>query len=74
MVQTVWNHLPDHYPGVDSDGFVVLPNHVHGIIILAGEPVGSTPRRRSPVPRVSGGPPEDGCPLKQAQGTAPTGS
>lgn len=34
MVQTVWKELPEHYPGVDIDEFIVMPNHVHGIIII----------------------------------------
>jgi len=53
MVQTVWDELPDHYPGVDIDAFVVMPNHIHGIILLT---VGATPRgcplpRDHPIPR-----------------------
>jgi len=43
MVQSVWNEIPDHHPGVDVDAFVVMPNHVHGIIILTGEPVAARP-------------------------------
>ena len=39
-VQTAWDQLPDHYPGVDLDAFVVMPNHIHGIIVLT---VGATP-------------------------------
>ncbi|HPN32919.1 MAG TPA: hypothetical protein PK843_00255 [bacterium] len=42
MVQSVWDELPLFYPGVDIDEFVVLPNHVHGIVIL----VGAAPRGR----------------------------
>jgi putative transposase len=39
MVQTVWDELPLHYPGVAVDAFVLMPNHVHGIIVLqAGTP------------------------------------
>ena len=34
VVQTVWDELPDHYPGVECDAFIVMPNHVHGIIVL----------------------------------------
>ena len=34
MIQSVWNELPQHYTGVEVDEFVVMPNHVHGIIIL----------------------------------------
>jgi REP element-mobilizing transposase RayT len=32
IVQTAWHDLPDHYPHVRLDAFVVMPNHVHGII------------------------------------------
>ncbi len=34
MVHSVWDELPLHYSHVDLDAFVVMPNHVHGIIIL----------------------------------------
>jgi hypothetical protein len=44
MVQSVWDALPGQYPGVDVDTFVLMPNHVHGIIVLAGDHVGATPR------------------------------
>jgi REP element-mobilizing transposase RayT len=44
MVQSVWDELPAHYPGVDIDAFVVMPNHIHGIILLTGNNVGATPR------------------------------
>jgi REP element-mobilizing transposase RayT len=36
MVETVWRELPQQYPGVEVDTFVVMPNHVHGIIMLVG--------------------------------------
>ena len=34
MVQTVWDELPAHYANVDIDLFQIMPNHIHGIIIL----------------------------------------
>lgn len=37
MIQSVWDELPQHYPGVDVDAFVVMPNHVHGIILLTAD-------------------------------------
>lgn len=37
MVQTVWDELPNHYPGVEADAFVVMPNHVHGIIMVGAQ-------------------------------------
>jgi REP element-mobilizing transposase RayT len=36
MVLSVWAELPRHYEGVDIDGFVAMPNHIHGIIVLVG--------------------------------------
>lgn len=35
MVRGVWEAMPSHYPGVDVDAFVVMPDHIHGIVVLA---------------------------------------
>lgn len=64
MVLEVWNQMPEHYPGVGTDAFVGMPNHIHGIIVLGN--VGAAPRGR-PDPRGRAG--VGG----QAQGPAPTG-
>ena len=29
-----WNEISIHFPGVKSDKFVVMPNHIHGIIMI----------------------------------------
>ena len=34
MVQTIWEEIPFHYPNIELDAFVIMPNHIHGIIIL----------------------------------------
>jgi hypothetical protein len=34
IVRDCWLGLPGHYPYVSLDAFVVMPNHVHGIIVL----------------------------------------
>ena len=34
VVENVWNELPEHYQHVELDAFVIMPNHVHGIIVL----------------------------------------
>ncbi|WP_299645127.1 transposase [uncultured Chloroflexus sp.] len=36
MVWDEWDALPDRFPGLELDAFVVMPNHVHGIIVLTG--------------------------------------
>ncbi|MDO8136598.1 MAG: transposase [Candidatus Brocadiales bacterium] len=56
MVQKTWVELPTHYVGVDIDEFAIMPNHLHGIIILT---VGAGPRA---CPEEKG----------QPQGVAPT--
>ncbi len=34
IVQKAWQDLPNHYPHVRLDEFIIMPNHVHGIIVL----------------------------------------
>jgi len=44
MVDTVWGNLGRYYPGVSVDAYVVMPNHVHGIIVLSGMETGNGER------------------------------
>jgi putative transposase len=41
-VERCWNNIPIHFPNVVLDESVVMPNHVHGIIVIGGSvnPVG----------------------------------
>ncbi|MBC7412712.1 MAG: transposase [Bacteroidia bacterium] len=32
-----WNEIPNHFPMVTLANFIVMPNHVHGIIIINNE-------------------------------------
>ena len=34
IVESVWNDLPDYFSQITLDQFIVMPNHVHGIIII----------------------------------------
>ena len=34
MVLAEWNMLPERFPHVVLDAFVVMPNHVHGIVVI----------------------------------------
>jgi putative transposase len=36
MVHGVWDDVPNYYAGVELDAFVVMPNHVHGIVVVVG--------------------------------------
>lgn len=31
---TVWRAIPTHFPHVRLDAFVVMPNHVHGVVVI----------------------------------------
>lgn len=45
MVSKVWAEIPERYPGVGVDEFVVMPDHVHGIVLIGqgGQPQGVAP-------------------------------
>ena len=32
-----WNEIPDHFPNVQLDAHVLMPNHLHGILIIREE-------------------------------------
>ena len=61
LANSVWLELPRYYPHVRLDAWVVMPNHVHGILILepsddvvgAGfKPAPTGTRRRHGIPEV----------------------
>ena len=37
IVQKWWNEIPIHFPNVELGAFVIMPNHVHGIIFIIEE-------------------------------------
>jgi putative transposase len=68
MIQAVWDEMSGRYPGIETDAFVIMPNHIHGIIVLveSGPIVGAGPRAcpdHGQTPKRIG----------QPQGVAPTG-
>ena len=69
MVETVWRELPQHYPGMQLDAFVVMPNHVHGIIVLVAAGPSACPDGSAQRREVIGQP--QGA-MGQPQGVAPT--
>ncbi|MFZ0612076.1 MAG: hypothetical protein WAM73_07560 [Desulfobacterales bacterium] len=30
-----WHVIPDHFPYAELDAFVVMPSHIHGIVVIA---------------------------------------
>jgi putative transposase len=35
LAATVWNSMVERFPDIELDMFVVMPNHLHGIIVLS---------------------------------------
>jgi putative transposase len=52
-----WRAIPDHFRNVELGAYIVMPNHVHGIIVIneTGMATNSSPfvgaRHASPLPR-----------------------
>ena len=34
LANKYWSEIPEHFPFVELDEFVIMPNHVHGIIVI----------------------------------------
>jgi REP element-mobilizing transposase RayT len=49
MIQRWWDKLPEKFPGVETDAFVIMPNHAHGIIVV------EVNTRVDPIPRDDSG-------------------
>ena len=55
-VQKFWLSIPIHFPFVELGNFVVMPNHMHGILVIENRPVESLnpkvyDRRNSVIPK-----------------------
>ncbi|MGH7412368.1 MAG: hypothetical protein ACREJ6_15080, partial [Candidatus Methylomirabilis sp.] len=45
VVQTGWGGFSDRFPTIESDAFIVMPNHVHGILVVGAAL--APPKRRN---------------------------
>jgi REP element-mobilizing transposase RayT len=72
FVEQCWKILPRDFPHVELDVFVVMPNHLHGIILLVG---GHTAGRGEAFARMHRQQPHiipaNASPLRSAHGTQP---
>jgi len=47
IIKRHWEEITKHFENVGLDEFIIMPNHIHGIIVLT-EPVGAI--HESPLP------------------------
>ena len=41
MAKKCWQEIPAHFPDAKLDEFIIMPNHIHGIIIIENKTVGN---------------------------------
>jgi REP-associated tyrosine transposase len=60
IVNDVWNDLPNHYPNRELDEYIIMPNHVHGIIRLINSREGfiTLPNKNEKTKKMNHGLPE----------------
>ena len=49
IVEECWRAIPEHFPNADIDLSIVMPNHLHGIIMLHEDSRGTTCRAPTPT-------------------------
>lgn len=74
MVYAVWHDLDERYANLHTDEFVIMPDHIHGIIHVGAAPCGRPGRcDGNPMGQPRGLlVPDDGQRPGQPQGVAPT--
>jgi REP element-mobilizing transposase RayT len=48
LIRSCWLAIPDHFPHAALDHFVIMPNHLHGIIVLTTESE-PAPHKKAPA-------------------------
>lgn len=51
IVMDCWNALPTHFPYAECDSFVIMPNHVHGIVLINKKQEGAVSPRSPQAPK-----------------------
>jgi putative transposase len=71
VAQRCWEGIPNHFPSVELDAFVIMPNHVHGIIVITESGRGEASVLGDTLSRRTGA--TDASPLREGRpnGTQP---
>ncbi len=57
IVTACWEEIPNHFMGTELDAFVVMPNHIHGVVVIANgekQPASARATHASPLQRPCG--------------------
>jgi putative transposase len=47
IVKACWIEIPQHFPNVKVEAYVVMPNHVHGILTIHSKPLDANPQDKT---------------------------
>ena len=56
LAHTCWLEIPNHFPRFQLDAFVIMPDHVHGLLVIVDNTPVKTQQRRVPTPERLGQP------------------
>ncbi|MBK8581119.1 MAG: hypothetical protein IPL86_04550 [Flavobacteriales bacterium] len=65
VVQRCWDAIPEHMPMAVLDEFIVMPNHVHGILVITDRQAVSPPVGAGNFPPLPGVKPEPADPTPE---------
>ena len=51
LADNCWQELPKHFPNIKLGSFMVMPNHVHGIVVINSLPHDIQVQKRRPSPQ-----------------------
>lgn len=57
VVKDCWEEIPKHFPNMELDQYVIMPNHIHGLIVIERQLPGrkrSSPDRNNVAPQSLG--------------------
>jgi REP element-mobilizing transposase RayT len=60
LAATLWSDMSVRFPEIDLDAFVIMPNHLHGVVVLSDGAAVRAPVMRAPG-RPQGPPLRAGC-------------
>ncbi len=49
QAELYWNEIPEHFPHIELGEFIIMPNHIHGIIGIVDSPQSAAVRTRHVV-------------------------
>ncbi|MDY0099893.1 MAG: hypothetical protein RBR81_11880 [Bacteroidales bacterium] len=70
IAHPLWQEIPNHFPFVDLDEYIIMPDHIHGIIVIKNHPRSyDKPVATVGNPAMDGNPATVGNPVKPLHAT-----